>query len=96
MKYYICNFSRDWADEFDVKGSRLFTEDEKNTFEQEFENDPDREISAGFGTNEGWEEETLEEWKNSYKFVEITKSTYDELKAKFKYGFGTFIDVTEE
>lgn len=96
MKYYICNFSRDWADEFDVKGSRFFTDEEKNTFEQAFESDPEREVYASFGTNEGWEEETLDDWKNSYNFVEITKPTYDELKEKFKRGFGTFIDVTEE
>lgn len=93
MNYYICNFRKDWADEFDVVGSDLFTEDQKKEFEDLIEKHSDEVVSIGFGTNEGWEDETVSEFADAYKFVEITEETYKELKSKFPNGFGIFVDI---
>lgn len=94
MKYYMCNFSKDWSDEFDVKGSQVFTETEKAEFETRMIDFADRTVDLYFGTNEGWEDEELSEFDYAYSFVEITESTYTELREKFPRGFGMFYDVT--
>lgn len=95
MKYFICNFSKDWSDEFDVQGSQVFTETEKAEFETRMADLADRTVDLYFGTNEGWEDEEVSEFSHAYKFVEITESTFTELREKFPHGFGMFYDVTK-
>jgi len=95
MKYYMCLFRRDWADEFDVQGACPFTEDEKLSLENFFKENGDKPTEIYFGTNEFWEDE-VSEWKSSYKFVEISENTYNEILVKFPGGLGTFINVMEE
>jgi hypothetical protein len=91
----MCEFSRDWADEFDVSGACPFTEDQKNEFEKFIDDNGDAEIEVYFGTNESWEG-TISDWKDSYSFVEISQSTYEEIFSKFPGGLGIFINIMEE
>jgi len=95
MKYYMCKFSRDWADEFDVSGACPFTEDQKNEFEKFIDENGDQEVEIYFGTNESWEDQ-VSDWKDSYSFVEISQHTYEEILTKFPGGLGTFVNIMEE
>lgn len=95
MKYYMCKFSRNWADEFDVSGARPFTEDQKNEFEKFIDENGAKEVEVSFGTNESWEDQ-VSDWKDSYTFVEISQHTYEEILTKFPGGLGTFIDIMDD
>ena len=59
MKYYMATFDRDWADEFSVVGSKVFTENEKTAFESDLVKYADFDVNIYFGTNEGWDDETV-------------------------------------
>lgn len=92
--FYLCNFSKNWGDEFDMSGSMPFTQGEKEALELTFTTHPDQEISIWFGANEGWEE-TVGEFKDSYTFTKISEATYKELEEKFPQGIGYFTNVTD-
>jgi hypothetical protein len=91
----MCKFNRDWADEFDVSGACVFTENQKIEFEKFVDENGDKEVEVYFGTNESWEDQ-VSDWKRSYSFVEITQRTYEEILNKFPSGLGTFINIMEE
>ena len=95
MKYYIAGFNRDWADEFNVIGSKIFTEDEKTAFEAGLVKYADNTVTIYFGTNEWWDEDPVSDFASSYKFTEISKTMYTEVNKKFRGEFGTFINVVE-
>lgn len=94
MKYYMGNFSRNWADEFDVRGAGVYTEDQKNVLLKYIDENGDKIVEVYFGNNEFWDDQ-VSDWKDSYSFVEISQHTYEELLIKFPRGFGTFIDIME-
>lgn len=95
MKYYICEFSKNWSDEFEVSGCDFYDENEKIEHEVFFEENADKFMSIWFGTNEGWEDVKVSDFKESYIFTKIEVATYLELKSKFKCGFGTFFSHKE-
>lgn len=81
MKYYVMLSSFDWADEIDLEGFVLFTEDElakeKELFERIADESDDESQSFSLGSNEDmWicPSEVVEELEN---VVEISKSEYD-------------------
>ena len=95
MEYYIVSFSRNWADEFNVKGSRLYTEYEWAAEELTLADKSKYWVSMYFGTNEGWEDEELSAFAQSYKIAVISETTYNELVYKNLKEFGTFFAPSE-
>jgi hypothetical protein len=72
MKYFLLTFSRNWADEFDVDGFKIVSEDEKAHLHELIAEHGNHEAHFWFGTNEGWEGDTLGDMFSSFKFTEIT------------------------
>ncbi len=64
MKYLV-TFCRDWADEFEVYGFTIYTQEQVDALREW----ASTERSFWFGTNEGWEDEIFIE---SLVFQEIT------------------------
>lgn len=57
MKYYIMEFNKNWADEFDYQEFSIITEMELEYIEHIMTKYKDIEVDIYFGTNEGWEED---------------------------------------
>jgi len=71
MKWYLVKFKKNWADEFNVEGFFLATEEEYNLATKIIGEIGDKNtFRYYFGTNEGWgeyDEETIKEvWDNNY------------------------------
>jgi hypothetical protein len=82
MKYYLVRFRNNWADEFNVTGAFLINEHEYKMVHEIFDEHKDEIVSCSFGTNEGWDDETLEDFTSSYSFHEISE---DEMVVLKKY-----------
>lgn len=94
-KYFLVEFNRDWGDEFNIYGLKAMDEESVNKFKQSLEENRGKLVCLYFGTNEGWEGEKVWEFISSYKFHEVSKSTFDEFKNKFGFSFGNFYDVND-
>lgn len=81
QKYYLGIFEKDWSDEFDYKDVFVCTQVEYDNFKKITTENSNKEINVWFGTNEGWEDIEVEEIVDSFSWQEISKSTFDELKA---------------
>ena len=80
----LVKFQKDWADEFDVYGHKIY--ESKEAWE-EAKGDLS-ELSSSFGTNEGWEEGDFEE--DDFTVVEITQEEADTLNKFFNAYWGHF------
>lgn len=77
-------FEKNWADEFDVDGFAVLTDDEAKDHLNTIAN-----IGEWyFGTNEGWEEGEIEE--DDYKVTEITEDHAEFLIATLGKTYGNF------
>lgn len=93
MNYVMVSFARDWADEFDVKGTKFFTKEEWNREFALFNSENnDIAVCIYFGTNEGWEDENFGSFKNNYYVTPIFETTYLELHT---HEFGTFFSPSD-
>lgn len=78
----LIQFSRDWADEFNVDGFKVVdTMAEAAEYKQHFA----KPRTYYFGTNEGWEDEILDE---SITITEITDDEAELLKKLFGNSHG--------
>ena len=93
--YFIVTFSKNWADEFDVKGMRLFTLEEWSKEDEILKTKRNDWVCASFGTNEGWEDETMADFESSYEVKSISESTYTELISIGALEKGTFFAPSE-
>lgn len=94
-KFYLVKFDCNWADEFDVRGVsvcdsvRLAHEKKVAAENSEYVFD-----EIGFGTNESFFELTMSELFECFNFIEISESTYLELRNQFvgsySEGYGTW------
>lgn len=94
--FYLAKFEKNWADEFQVYGLKVITEETKLKWDAIVAKYPDRMIEFSFGTNEGWEDVELAAFYRKYKFIQIDTETYDTLK--FLLGgieWGHFPDIEE-
>jgi hypothetical protein len=91
--YYFVKFERDWADEFSVYGYRIMSVEDFSDFYNYMLQNADVEISLGFGTNEGWDCETVEDYSRCLSIEEISESTAQELISKKLDSFGVFWDL---
>lgn len=80
MSYFIVGFSKDWADEFNARGSFLATEEEVAKFSNWVEEHGNSEFSIYFGTNEGWDCTVNEFISGAYTFHQINADEYETLK----------------
>ena len=84
----LVKFSRDWSDEFEAEGFCVLLDEEWEKFSDFVEKNPDALVSFWFGTNEGWEDETIESFYDCYKVVSLF---YEEEKMLQDF-FGRFIN----
>lgn len=100
MKYYLLNFTDNYADEFDVYGFKVLTEEEykkgkidsEEAFRLRMEDTRanhrgDKSVQISFGTNEWVEYYRFEDYLKSFKVTEISEDEYNVLAKLFgKYG----------
>ena len=91
-KYFLVNYEVDYADEFDVRGMKIFTEAEYNTFidNQRYAKELEEKgrfgtgewdmIEIYFGTNEYFIFRTVDEIIKEFKVREITEQEFNTLK----------------
>lgn len=88
--YYLVKFSKDWADEFTVYGFSIFKKEEWDAlYLQLVENKNNAAGSMYFGTNEGWDDETIGDFLNDIEVKAITneeKKIINKLFGKEEYG----------
>jgi hypothetical protein len=93
--YYLVKLNRDWADEFSVFGYKIMEPEEFRSFFDYLDVNKDAEISLSFGTNEGWDHETIGEYARCLTSVAISDATAHELIRNNMRSFGHFWDLEE-
>ncbi len=95
MKILI-KFNDNYADEFDVDGFRVYTQEEWDEFKA-FASSIPWPQAFYFGTNEGIEYTSAEALFKQYEVIEITDEQGDFLIAQFgSHGFGTLLGPDRE
>jgi hypothetical protein len=93
MKKLLVKFDSNWADEMDIDGFMVMTQDEWDQYKAHtkkfFEQLGERSWSFGIGTNEEIEYESHDEFIRELKVEEITDVEYESLAHLFKYYDGT-------
>jgi len=89
MKYVI-KYSDNWADEMDVCGWGLFSEEEKDNFLKVIDNyfEDACEYFLYVGTNQEIEYENKEDFMNSFEIVEISDEEGKTIKKIFGHSYG--------
>lgn len=90
MSKVLVIFSKDWADEFNVDGFRVYDSDKLESLKQRINANSSANFEYYFGTNEGWDEEVGEFFKHSYEFKEISNLEAEVIKKCFGNSFGVF------
>ena len=93
--YYLVKFDKDWADEFSVYGFQIFEKSKWDNLHKKLKKNKNKEVSAGFGTNEGWDEEPIGSFLDDIKVVKITEDEKNTLEKLFGRDFGYFPDFQE-
>lgn len=88
MKYYLYTFEDNWADEMDVQGFAVLTEDEKDMAIAQIKRQYKNGGTICFGTNEDNEYDDLDDVMDCVEFEEISQSEYSTLKKLFGESFG--------
>ncbi len=91
-------FNRDWADECDVYGFRIIDDKTKKLIDDAVKKHGNETTSFYFGTNEGWDGDTLEDIFESITFTEISveqKNVFAQLLPSCidSYGYGYVPDI---
>jgi hypothetical protein len=84
-KIYLVKFSSDWADEFDMNGFKVMSEEEFEKYKTGMNNE-EYPYEAGFGTNEWFDYEDAEDVMNDLTIVEISVSEAEVLTKLFTDG----------
>ena len=85
-EYVLVKFSKDWADEFSAEGFTIYEKEMWQQIEKFVEDNPDREITFYFGTNEGWDDIAISEIMEECKVHNITPSFARVLLTVFDLG----------
>lgn len=96
--FFLVEFNRNWADECDVYGFRVIDDATKKLMDDTVEKYGKNRTSFYFGTNEGWDGDTLSDIFDSYKFTEISVEQRNVLAELFPscigfYGYGYIPDI---
>lgn len=92
--YYLVKFHKDWADEFDVYGFAIFKESEWLKIKKELE--ANKEKTAGsvyFGTNEGWDNETVGDFLKAFDAKLISNTEKGVITRLLGDDYGMFPDI---
>jgi len=89
MQRYLVVFDRDWADEFDVSGIKIMSQEEVDELKTQLENSP----SWYFGTNEGFEDGELS--VDDFTFTPITPEDEISFVKLLSLPFGNFPDLRQ-
>lgn len=70
----LVKYDSNWADEMDVSGFRIMTDDDWEAYQEAFKNhfDAGEQYSHGIGTNEEIEYEDIKQFMSDFKVEEIT------------------------
>jgi len=100
-KFYLVRFTEDYADEFDVSGMKVYTEEEFKVFTDGLKliekREDDREIEIYFGTNEYLYFYTKYDFLGIFKAEEISEQEYKTLVrlGLKEFGHGSVFDYAE-
>ncbi len=83
MKYYLCTFADNWADEMDLTGFVILTEIEKDIAMAAMRKEYKHGGTVNFGTNQENEYSSLSEIMDTLDFKEITAVEYNAIKKAF-------------
>lgn len=83
MKYYLCTFADNWADEMDLTGFVILSEIEKDIVMASIRKQYKNGGTICFGTNEDNEYGSLSEIMDTLDFKEITAVEYNAIKKAF-------------
>jgi len=88
MKYYLYEYSANWADEMDVAGFMLLTEIEKDMALASIKKRFRKGGTVSIGSNEEIEYSDFDEVMSDVSITEITKQDYDTINRLFGASFG--------
>jgi len=88
MKYYLYEYSANWADEMDVAGFMLLTETEKDMTLASIKKRFRKGGTVSIGSNEEIEYSDFDEVMNDVSITEITKQDFDTINRLFGSSFG--------
>lgn len=88
MKYYVCTFSDNWADEMDLEGFCLMTEDEKDEMIKDIKKRFKKGGTIGFGSNESNDYDDADEVLATLSYEQITKAEFDTISRVIGTSFG--------
>jgi len=86
-KNLLVSFCEDWADEFSMKGFRLYTQEDWDVIKTDLPK-VDCDIDSCFGTNESFEFDDGEALLNCFYIKEIDEATSKILMSQFDGEFG--------
>lgn len=95
MKYFLIDWTMNWADEINIYSAEVMTEEELNSAKTKLNNfDPKKEICICFGSNEDdyYTVESIKEFLNEAK--EITEVEYNSFMSMFDSGVFGEIDFS--
>lgn len=95
----LVKYDSNWADEMDIDGFRLFTDEQWEEYQKDFKKlfKEDRGYTYYVGTNEDIEYNSFDEFMSDLKVSEITDEEATVLKKLFDnlttYGYGFFPEL---
>ncbi len=90
MSKVLISFSKDWADEFDVYGFKVYDWVEWYRLETALRVIGDKYIGWYFGTNEGWDDDTINMHLDDFDITDLSDTDAMVLKNLFDNEFGNF------
>ena len=83
IKMKLLIFDKDWADEFDVYGFTLMSDEEYIYFDKAMNSISQEPCGWYFGTNEGYEDESIADMLSDVEVKDITLEEYNTIKKLF-------------
>jgi hypothetical protein len=90
MAHLLVKYEDNWADEIDLKGFKLFTDDRWQEFQDAV---PDKRFTRYVGSNQDIEYDGKKDFLSRFSVQEIEESDYQVLKKFFPHGEGEFPDL---
>lgn len=89
MRYILVKFNDNWADEMDIDGFKVMTEERHKKALASLDGPETFPFEAYFGTNESNLYEDKDQFLRNFEFIPVDESFALELKQHFPYGFGS-------
>lgn len=89
----LIKFDANWADEFDVYGFTIVNYEKYQEILKWIQERGKDRINCYFGTNEGWDDETLEQFSRHYSYHVIDPEEAKIVQRLFGNKFGVCPDV---